>query len=60
MEVHHLSLKVDQPKVGGFGSTNDGNTAQRAFFNHIAFSNITGIDEPLNTNQKTIWICLSC
>lgn len=56
----HFSLKVDQPKVGGFGSTNDGNTARRAFHDPHIFSEITGIDEHLIANLKTILICLSC
>jgi len=54
-----LSLKVDQPKVGGFGSTNDGNTARRAFSEPETFSEITGIDLRLIKNLRTILICLS-
>jgi len=54
-----LSLKVDQSKVGGFGSTNDGNTARRAFSEPETFSEITGIDLRLIKNLRTILICLS-
>ena len=36
-----LSLIVGQPKVG-FGSSNDRNTARRAFENSEIFSEITG------------------
>lgn len=54
-----LGLRVDMPKVGGFGSTNDGNTARRAFTNHQIFSDITGVDQHLIFRLKTILICLS-
>lgn len=55
-----LSLKVDQPKQGGFGSSNVDNTARRAFNNYKAFSEITGVDIQLIFNMRTILICLSC
>ena len=35
-----LSLLVDVPKTG-FGNTNDGNTARRAFMHAEAFADIT-------------------
>jgi len=38
-----LSLKI-QPKQGGFGSSNVGNTARSAFNNYKEFSEITGVD----------------
>ena len=38
-----LSLVVDRPKQG-FGNTNTGNTARRAFDNPESFSSITGVD----------------
>jgi len=41
-----LGLIVDQPKHG-FGSTNDGNTAQRFFENSFISASITGVDEDL-------------
>lgn len=28
-----MGLIVDKPKIGGYGTTNDGNTARRAFEN---------------------------
>ena len=39
-----MGLLVDIPKIGGSGSTNDGNTARRAFDNAKLFSEITGVD----------------
>jgi hypothetical protein len=39
-----LGLIVDQPKAGGSGTSNDGNTARRAFNNPLLFSEITGVD----------------
>lgn len=55
-----LSLKVDQPKQGGFGSTNVGNTARRAFSEYEAFAEITGVDTQLIFNMRNILISLSC
>jgi len=49
-----LALKVDQPKQGGFGSTNVGNTARRAFNNYEFFSEITGVDIQILLNMGTI------
>lgn len=41
-----LSLRVDFPKPGGAGSSNDGNTARRAFSieNQVVFAEILGIE----------------
>ena len=50
---------MDKPKVGGFGSTNDGNSARRAFENVKKFSEITNVDEELIKKFKTILICIS-
>lgn len=55
-----LGLRVDMPKVGGFGSTNDGNTSRRAFLDHEKFSEITGIDLQVIFRLKIILISLSC
>ena len=38
-------LVVDQPRAGGTGTSNDGNTARRAFGDPKTFSEITGVDE---------------
>jgi len=58
--LEELGLQVDKPKVGGFGSTNDGNTSRRAFNDHAKFFEITGVDKDLIYNLKIILICLSC
>ena len=42
-----LGLVVDMPKVG-FGNTNTGNLARRAFANAEQFSEITGVEEELS------------
>lgn len=55
-----LGLRVDFPKVGGFGSTNDGNTSRRAFTNYKKFARITGVDEVLIFRLHIILICLTC
>lgn len=55
-----MGLIVDQPKVGGNGTTNDGNTARRAFLQHEKFALALNIDEQLVKRLKTILIALSC
>ena len=42
-----LNLDVNQPRDGGKGSSNDGNTARTAFENPEIFSYITGISVEL-------------
>ena len=42
-----MGLLVDQPKPGGSGTSNDGNTARRFFANPSLSASITGIDEIL-------------
>ena len=39
-----VGLHVDKPKSNGSGSTNDGNTARRAFLNTDTFASIVGFD----------------
>ncbi|KYN08447.1 hypothetical protein ALC62_00569 [Cyphomyrmex costatus] len=39
-----LGLRVDKPKSGGSGTTNDGNTACRAFTNAKTLSECLGLD----------------
>ena len=48
-----LGLVVDMPKVG-FGNTNTGNLARRAFANAEQFSEITGVEEELIVRLRTI------
>lgn len=55
-----LFLNVDQPKPGGAGSTNDGNTARRAFENYEITAGITGIDEDLIYRLYIILQAISC
>jgi len=42
-----LSLRVSQPKPGGYGDTNTGNTARRAFKDIDVLSKITGLKSEL-------------
>lgn len=42
-----MGLIVDMPKIGGSGTSNDGNTARRFFNNAGLASEITGVDEEL-------------
>lgn len=55
-----LGLKVDMPKPGGCGTTNNGNTARRAFADPDLFADCLGLDKQLIRNLKTILIALSC
>jgi len=55
-----LGLKVDKPKAGGSSSSNDGNTARRAFQDPKLFSECLGLDYTFVFNLKTILIALSC
>ena len=48
-----LSLVVDTPKQG-FGNTNTGNTARRAFENSAVFAQITGVDEEVIIRIRNI------
>ena len=47
-------LLVDEPRDGGRGNSNDGNTARKFFSNPSLASEITGIDEDLITRCATI------
>ena len=51
-----LGLHVDKPKTNGSGSTNDGNTAQRAFLNTDIFASIVGFDRKVLKNFHIILI----
>ena len=42
-----MSLHVDEPRGGGNGSSNTGNTARRAFAQESVFAEVTGVDEEL-------------
>lgn len=51
---------MDKPKSGGFGSTNDGNTARRALANPNRLAELLELDCSLLCNLKTILVALSC
>lgn len=55
-----LGLRVDKSKPGGSGTTNDGNTARKAFTNTKILSECLELDFKLLTNFKFILISLSC
>lgn len=54
-----LGLRVDKPKSGGSGTTNDGNTARRAFENVEMLSECLGLDSTLLSNFRSILIGVS-
>ncbi|CAG7663603.1 unnamed protein product, partial [Allacma fusca] len=51
-----MGLRVDYPAPGGSGTSNDGNTARRAFSNYKLLSSILTIDEKLIVDLRTILI----
>lgn len=55
-----LGLRVDKPKTGGCGSSNDGNTARRAFDEYEVFAEILGADKDIIFRFKVILTTLSC
>lgn len=55
-----LGLHVNMPRVGGFRSTNDGNTARRSVAEHDIFSEITDVDKHIISLRKIILIGFSC
>lgn len=55
----NLGLHVDKPKQN-YGSTNDGNTARRAFEKPCTFAEITGVSVELILKFRTILIAMAC
>ena len=55
-----LRIKVGIPISVGAGTSNDGNTARRAFKNPAVLATCLGLDEQLLRNFRTILIALSC
>ncbi|KAF0307092.1 hypothetical protein FJT64_021505 [Amphibalanus amphitrite] len=49
-----MGLRVDEPRAGGSGNSNDGNTARRAFRSPADFAACTGVDEQLISRMGTI------
>ena len=54
-----MSLVVDQPKAGGSGTTNDGNTARRAFQDVDKLGDVTDVDKELLQRFAVILTALS-
>ena len=54
-----MGLIVDMPRAGGAGTTNDGNTARRAFRDPEMLSQITGVDLRLITRFSVILQAIS-
>ena len=54
-----MGLVVDMPRAGGAGTTNDGNTARRAFRDPEMLSQITGVDLNLITRFSVILQAIS-
>lgn len=55
-----LGLHIDKPRQNGSGSTNDGNTARRAFSNVEIFASILEFDVDILKYFHTILITISC
>jgi len=54
-----MNLRVDFPLPGGSGTSNDGNTARRAFANYEQLSEILGIDVELIRRFRIILISIN-
>jgi len=59
MLFQKLGLSVDKPRSGGSGTSNDGNTARRAFKNINCLAECLGINQQLLYRFKIILITLS-
>ena len=55
-----MGLVVDQPRTGGSGTSNDGNSARRVFQNSNVASEILQIDRTLLEKLHVILITISC
>ena len=55
-----LGLIVEKPKQGGYGSSNDGNTARRFFENCAISARITEVDEDLIQRFYIVCQVISC
>ena len=53
-EFREKMTLVDQPRAVGAGTTNDGNTARRAFADPETFSSITSVDLGLITRFSVL------
>ncbi|KAF0309112.1 hypothetical protein FJT64_019713 [Amphibalanus amphitrite] len=50
----------DEPRAGGNGNSNDGNTARRAFRSPAEFAACTGVDQELIDRDGTVLQAVSC
>nr|XP_047136292.1 uncharacterized protein LOC124813385 [Hydra vulgaris] len=57
--MNQMGLVVDFPKSGGSGTSNDGNTARRAFANYQSTAKILKVDETLLFYFYIILVTLS-
>ena len=55
-----LGLRVDEPRVGGAGNSNDGNTARRAFGASSEFAACTGVDLQLIRDVHVMLQAITC
>ena len=55
-----LGLRADEPRCGGSGNSNDGNTARRAFRSPEKFAAATGVDEELVRRLHLVLEAVTC
>ncbi|XP_043203108.1 S-antigen protein-like [Amphibalanus amphitrite] len=55
-----MGLRVNKPRAGGSGNSNDGNTARRAFRSPAEFAACTGVDQELIDRVGTVLQAVSC
>ena len=55
-----LGLVVDQPRAGGAGNSNTGNTARRAFENSEVLADITGVNATLIYRLHVLCCVINC
>ncbi|KAF0308797.1 hypothetical protein FJT64_020022 [Amphibalanus amphitrite] len=55
-----MGLRVDEPRAGGSGNSNDGNTARRAFRSPTEFAASTSVDQELIDRVGTVLQAVSC
>ena len=55
-----MGLRVDEPRAGGSGTSNDGNTARRAFSSAADFAACTGLEQQLIEDIHVVLQAVSC
>ncbi|OXA46867.1 hypothetical protein Fcan01_18208 [Folsomia candida] len=58
--LKEMGLRVDFPNNTGSGTSNDGNTARRAFRNYEEFAKLTGLDVEFVRRLWVILVALTC